>query len=119
MDNKASFPLRICLNVLYYSPKQDCIVDNILDIPLTIPSCQTCENRTSVAAIAPATNPDGGLDTSETSSESIRLACEINTGLDDPTGTDQNVVDANNPVDASQDSRQLNLHDCHVENPLA
>ena len=127
VDHKACFPLRIGLNVLYYSPKQEHITGSLLDIPLTRPSCHVCDNRTTVAAIAPSTVTDDSIDNNELSPMSPRCDHDIERP-DQSTSRAHEQDEANimpalsvepRSSDAAMPDQQLDLHDCHVENPLA
>lgn len=57
VDKKATMPLRVSLNLLYYTPQPELIVSNLLEIPL-----RPCGRTTNtVAAIASVSN-DGDED---------------------------------------------------------
>ena len=52
LDKKASVPLRVSLNVLYYEPKAELTVTNLLSIPLQHDKCHSCKSIKEVTATA-------------------------------------------------------------------
>ncbi|XP_067947296.1 germ cell-less protein-like 1 [Watersipora subatra] len=65
IDRTAELPLRIALNILYYTPRADVRPPKLLRIPLRLDSCRFCKKKTTSTAVVPTctvssegSNPD-------------------------------------------------------------
>lgn len=71
IDRKATIPLRVSLNVLYYTPKPELSVTNLTQLlPRQPYNCSSCSRLARVAAVAPATTA------SDTEDDSVPSAAD-------------------------------------------
>ena len=87
IDKKATIPLRIALNILYFTPKPELQVSDILHIPFKREECRSCKKRKKVAAISSASS----CDSEDNVSQRLDTMGELNEEISQADGAESNL----------------------------